>query len=355
MRIGFFHASLPAANRKPGGVEVYVDRLAEKLTERGHTVRLYTYAVRPSNRHYEHRRLRPARFEVDKLARILLVPVALNALDTSDLDVLHLHGDDWFFVRRRVPTVRTFYGTALHEAKTAVRLRRRVSQLAIVPLELLASVLATRSYGLTRRPGGWARLDGALPLGGLDQPRKVSVTRASHPMILFVGTWEGRKRGGRLWEIFRDEIRPAVPDAELVMVCDSAAPAPGVRLVEHPSDRELAELYAQSWVFCLPSTYEGFGVPYVEAMAASTPAVATPNPGSLYVLDEGRAGPVVAEEELGRQLVALLRHPELREHYAAAGRERVRDFAWEKVLDAHENAYESARREFGHRRHDSRS
>src|SRR5581483_8941283 len=122
-----------------------------------------------------------------------------------------------------------------------------------------------------------------------------------------VGTYKNRKRGHLLMEAFTRQIRPAVPEAELWMVCSDAPAAPGVTVHGRVSEKELAELYSRAWVFCLPSSYEGFGVPYIEAMASGTPVVATPNPGSLEVLDGGRCGVIVDPDELGDALIALLR------------------------------------------------
>ncbi len=51
---------------------------------------------------------------------------------------------------------------------------------------------------------------------------------------------------------------------------------------------KLCELYQRAWILCLPSTYEGFGVPYIEAMASGTVAVASPNPGAKEILDNGK-------------------------------------------------------------------
>ena len=53
---------------------------------------------------------------------------------------------------------------------------------------------------------------------------------------------------------------------------------PQVKRLGRVSDEELARLYARAWVFCLPSSYEGFGIPYAEAMSAGLPVVATPKP-----------------------------------------------------------------------------
>jgi len=126
------------------------------------------------------------------------------------------------------------------------------------------------------------------------------------------------------------------------MVSDRCEPSPQVRWFEVPSDAELLDLFRRAWVFCLPSSYEGFGIPYIEAMAAATPVVATPNPGSRMILEEGACGLLVADDELGPALLRLLEEPGLRARLVEAGRTRVRDFAWDRVVEAHERAYRGA-------------
>ena len=51
-------------------------------------------------------------------------------------------------------------------------------------------------------------------------------------------------------------------------------------------------------VFCLSSSYEGFGIPYAEAMASGLPVVATRNVGARYLTDRGRAGVLVDPPDL---------------------------------------------------------
>ncbi len=45
----------------------------------------------------------------------------------------------------------------------------------------------------------------------------------------------------------------------------------GVTYVTGVPDTQLADLYRRAWVCASPSTYEGFGLPYLEAMACGTP------------------------------------------------------------------------------------
>lgn len=341
MEIGLFSSSLPEPHRKPGGVDIFVDHLGKRLAARGHTVMMFSFTRAPADAGYRGVQLTPQSYAHSKLARMTLVPLALNRLDTSSLDVLHLHGDDWFYASRELPTVRTFHGSALHEARTATGMKRRLGQTVTFGLEILASRLATRSYMGAPDQGTAYRSAGVLPYA-VDVPQIATADRSGPPMVLFVGTWAGRKRGELLFDAFQRQVLPRIPTAQLHMVSDRCPGGPNVHWWERPDSIQLAELYRKAWVFCLPSSYEGFGLPYAEAMAAATPVIATANPGSEFVLDGGRAGQIVADHQLGEKIVEMLTDETLRLQMAAAGRDRVRYFSWEAALDAHERAYGEA-------------
>jgi glycosyltransferase involved in cell wall biosynthesis len=346
LSIALFHSTLPEPGRKLGGVEVFVHRLASRLIDRGHDVTVITYGTCPQEARY--RVVRPGdAWLATRAARLTIAPLVLNRLHQSPYDVLHLHGDDWFFLRRRVPTVRTFHGSAFFEARTATSWRRRVMQSAIYPLEAVASRLATMSFDVgSGLPPGY-RTQGSL-VNAVDQPtHRAPTTHSAHPMILFVGTWRGRKRGAFLADCFVKDVLPRHPTAELVMVSDSSAEYPGVRLVKSPSDAELSTLYSLAWIFCMPSAYEGFGMPYLEAMSHGLPVVATPNPGAQYVLGD-EAGRIVSDSDLGRVLADLLGDCTGRSRLARAGRERSLAFTWDRVIAEHEAAYLLAITRFEH-------
>jgi glycosyltransferase involved in cell wall biosynthesis len=160
-----------------------------------------------------------------------------------------------------------------------------------------------------------------------------------HPTIMFVGTYHRRKRGKFLMDMFDEQIRPAFPDAQLWMVCRDAPEAPGVEVLGLLDDRELADRYRRAWVFCLPSTYEGFGVPYIEALASGTPVVATPNVGACEILENGRFGIVTSDAGLADALEAMLGDESARNELQAVGVERARNFAWPRVVGAYEAIY----------------
>ena len=79
-----------------------------------------------------------------------------------------------------------------------------------------------------------------------------------------------------------------------------ADPGAGITVLGRLDDEELAREYRAAWVFCLPSSYEGFGIPYAEAMASGTPVVATPNPGRATCSTKERRAPSSAPATLAR-------------------------------------------------------
>jgi len=320
---------------------VFVDRLAAALSERSHAVTVFTFAPPAEPRSYAVQALRPRAAADHRIVRLYLAPWLLNLRPFDRrFDVAHLHGDDWFYIYRRLPTVRTFYGSALMEAVTATALRRKVHQSAIFALELIANRLASASYGIAPDSEMLFQADGILSCGVTPPaaPRRPEAT----PTILFVGTWEGRKRGKALHRTFQEHVRARLPDAQLWMVSDYAEPGPGVVWYQRPSEAELADLYGRAWVFSLPSSYEGLGLPYLQAMANGIPVVATPNPGAQYVLEAGRSGVIVDLEDLGEALVQTLKDGALREKLQTAGWRRIEDFSWERVVDEYERAYATA-------------
>lgn len=336
MRIAMYHYDLPRPDRKPGGVSVHVHRLSEALVRRGHDVTVMTFSP-PAAARYGVRRLRPHCAQDSRVVRQYLAPWLFNFRSFSGFDVAHFHGDDWFFFRRGLPTVRTFHGSALLEARHATSLRRRIDKRAVFPLEKLAGRLATSCYAVGPDAEAIYHTDGILPIG-IDSSPEVG-TRSPRPSILFIGTWQGRKRGRLLHEVFRREVRSVIPDAELWMVSDQCEPTDGVTWIQVPSDEQLSGLLSRAWVFCLPSSYEGFGIPYLEAMAHGTPVIATPNPGSQAMLSGGSFGILAEDQNLGGQLVAVLQDAKRRESLATRGRLRVDEYSWERSCERHEAAY----------------
>jgi len=111
-----------------------------------------------------------------------------------------------------------------------------------------------------------------------------------------------------------------------------------VRFVSGVDDEAIVRLYAQAQVAVVPSLYEGFSLPAVEAMACGTPLVATTG-GALpeVVGTDGSTGLLVPPSDPGALAAAigrLLDDDALRAQVGAAGRRRVlREFTWRATAE----------------------
>ena len=97
-------------------------------------------------------------------------------------------------------------------------------------------------------------------------------------------------------------------------------------------DKVLPALYSAASVFVYPSLYEGFGLPILEAMACGTPVVAS-NITSMpeVVGDAGLMFDPYDVEEMCKRIYRILSNEERRNKLIAKGKQRVREFSWEKT------------------------
>jgi glycosyltransferase involved in cell wall biosynthesis len=111
---------------------------------------------------------------------------------------------------------------------------------------------------------------------------------------------------------------------------------PHITFVSGVPDERIVELYSETEVAVVPSLYEGFSLPAVEAMASATPLVATTGGALLEVT--GTDGETVLQcepgnaDELARAIRRAFDDAELRERIGAAGRERVSElYTWRQT------------------------
>jgi glycosyltransferase involved in cell wall biosynthesis len=120
---------------------------------------------------------------------------------------------------------------------------------------------------------------------------------------------------------------------------------PGVRRLGKVDEATLDALYRRAMLCALPSRYEGFGLPALEAMARGCPVVAssvTALPGVV-----GDAGVLVRPGDVAGWTAALrelLGDASARADLSARGTSRAATFTWEATARAHQEAFATVSR-----------
>lgn len=205
---------------------------------------------------------------------------------------------------------------------------------------------------------GNAASDAFSPDGNLDRPERDGIE------LLCVGSLDPRKNLGRLiraWLLLKTQDR--LPENATLNLVGGANPrnfaeferAEDVSLHWHGrvTDEELVRQYRHADAFIFPSTYEGFGLPPLEAMACGCPvllsnAASLPEVGGpgFDLADPDSDGAVLyfdphSEAEIG---AALLRFLELASAQKRKLREnaltRAAEFSWDRIAEQTTRAME---------------
>ena len=227
---------------------------------------------------------------------------------------------------------------------TTERARHLLTDTETVRRELIDAGLASGD-GVTAVHLGPGSIASTRPMELAEPPES--------PYVLHVGTLEPRKNLPLLldaWEILSLRLRQRgdakVPTLvlcggygwkteELRQRIEAATEAGWLRHLGYLPDGEVAALYRDAWLLAMPSLYEGFGLPLVEAMGFGVPIVCSDIP----VLREV-AGPAALTAPLGEpeawtdRVVSLLDNATVYDSLARASRERAARFDWGATAEA---------------------
>jgi glycosyltransferase involved in cell wall biosynthesis len=160
----------------------------------------------------------------------------------------------------------------------------------------------------------------------------------SHEYLLFVGAVQARKDPLAALEAANEVGLPLVvagPEREPALARELERR--GADLRGYVEKDELATLYRGAAALVLPSRYEGFGLPVLEAMACGTPVVANPDPALKEV-----AGDAALYAEPGGLAASIRRAIEERGRLVAAGFARAARFSWDETARLTLEAYRKA-------------
>jgi glycosyltransferase involved in cell wall biosynthesis len=269
---------------------------------------------------------------------IPLLPIQARKRVVTIHDVCHLvHGDSLSFIQKKYASLMLRQAVFRSDAVCTVS---RFSQQEIV-----------RCTGADQEKIIWSHegvdKDFFSPSNPLEAAQHIQKKYGIHrPYILYVGNFKPHKNIHRLLEAYHF-LRTKHTEHDLVLVgkrgkdgCIEKAMqchegnSPHVKILENVSDEDLADFYRAARVFILPSLYEGFGLPPLEAMGCLCPVVVSKaaslpevcGDAALYVDPQDA-------QSIAHGLLQVLEDSSLREVLIENGKQKVIEYSWKKAAD----------------------
>ena len=356
------HIAFDGTALRPGrtGVGYYTEHLLHHLAR----VALNDELIVVSNRSIDTTTALPARVRIATPPRgvprlVWMQTLAVTALRQVDADVVHFT-NGMLPIVSPVPTVVTIHDMSLRLYPRYHPARRVLLNRPLVDLAARrADAIITPSQSARRDIVRFYELDpgrvhvvyeaAAPSFQRVDDPIELERVRRRYHLhdrvILYVGTIEPRKNLPTLIDAFAARRRAGELNHQLVCVgpygwlsrgIDEQIARTGVahaiNFTGYVPFEDLPALYSLAEIFVYPSTYEGFGLPVIEAMACGAPVI-TGGTGALAEIGGAAVERVdrIEPDSLGRALVALARSRDLRQELSAAGLERSATFSWERA------------------------
>jgi len=189
-----------------------------------------------------------------------------------------------------------------------------------------------------------------------DHVRAIAKYGLPNKYVLYVGTLTARKNLSSLIRAYARARKEGPIEHRLVLIGKREAPYDDIMMTVrelglerdvifggYAPDEDLPELYSGADLFAYVSSYEGFGLPVLEAMACGVPAL-TSNVSSLPEV-VGDAGITVAPwdvERMASEMVRVLRDRDWHEELVKRGLQRAEQFSREASIRQMLRLYEGA-------------
>jgi glycosyltransferase involved in cell wall biosynthesis len=287
----------------------------------------------------------PAHHRLERLAfGVEMIPRGLDLLHSPDFipprgafkkvitihDLAFLHYPEFL-----TPDSRRYYHDQIRDAASRADAIITVSESARANVLDLLNVPAERIKTIYEAPDPKFR-----PLPKEDVEAATARLGIPNRYLLFVGTFEPRKNVDGLIRAYAT-IKDAPPlviagnkgwlfEETFKLVHDLKLES-RVHFIQDVSPDDMASLYNAARALVLPSHYEGFGFPVLEAFACGVPVIIS-NRASLPELGSGSA--LICDpddlDSIAYTIQQALSDSKLRESLIEKGFKRVKDFSWEK-------------------------
>jgi glycosyltransferase involved in cell wall biosynthesis len=221
--------------------------------------------------------------------------------------------------------------------------RDLVEHLGVAPerIDVVHSGVDHQRFSATESDGERARLTVRL---GFDAPYLLclgaSDVRKNLPLLIRAYAASGVARDAKL--LFAGPIS-AQQRGRLERVIGETGLGERVRILGYVDDALLVALYRQCLAYVFPSSYEGFGLPILEAMACGAPTL-TSTLSSLGEVagDAALTLPALDQDLLASGIERIVSDQTLRGTLRARGLEHVKAFTWQRCAEQTLRCYERA-------------
>lgn len=272
-----------------------------------------------------------------------------------------------FFLPRNIPCVLTIHDLAWKKVPETMPPYRRFTESLLMPIalkraNLVITVSQSTADDLLRyfpECNGKVRV---IHLGGIDRnvdaigSETLPAAALDKPYVLFVGTIEPRKNLLRLLEAFADLPYEIRSNFNLVVAGDegwgnlkvrskveSLELTGSVILAGKVSEEALRNLYRNAYCLAMPSLYEGFGLPIVEAHCFSVPVITSNCSSMPEVAGDGAlyADPLNVEN-ICAALKNILSDASLRDELSRKALVNSKRFSWERSASQTHEVFRAA-------------
>lgn len=348
-----------------GGVGMHINKLTHYLQRRD-DIELHWITFGNENKQFKKGNL--TMHVIRKIIKhpgpflLLQIPSLRHKIIEIDPDIVHAQSTSAYYsttvalVRKKYPSLLTAHGLTSNEIKF-------VRGIAFVYHRLIS--LPNEKYVLSRIPNiitvsphvkDWVSNRTrsnihVIPNGvAFDEIQSILIRtkdQLKHPAILFVGGLVKVKGIDVLLNAVLIIIKK-IPDLHIYIAGSGPEESKLKKLVKglnieknvnflgFISGEKKYAYYKSADIYVQPSRYETFGVAVLEAMACGKPVVASNVGGIPFVVEDGKTG-LFFEcgniEDLAEKVIILLKNKEMREKMGKEGRERAKEFTWDRIAD----------------------
>jgi glycosyltransferase involved in cell wall biosynthesis len=227
-----------------------------------------------------------------------------------------------------------------------------------IPLRTASKIyhLTSQDFQIFAADYPYARRDRfALLRNGVDPPKSTRTRTNDSALlnVLFVGRVDDARKGFAILEAAVAALEIDVRERFVLTVVGSISATTRRRLESTYGDRirvrgpvsepDLERAYADADIFVMPSLYEGFGMPYIEAMRYGIPVIGSRAGGVPEVIPAGTGllTPPGDVDAVAAAITQLVREPALRARIGSAGEAWSKRFHWSTIVDELEADYMS--------------